>query len=153
VDRKEDSIFSLSHDRGALDQGPRGPECARLRTGPATTLKLVGSTFLVVAALASCSSATKSSALVSKQQGCTAVADVLSDGPDPDVDPVGYAQAQIRPLEELEISQPGLSQAVKNLAAAFSAYVSGPGAQSAAATARVSAAQHALNAICPGAAS
>ena len=138
---KEDSIFSLSEDRGVWgvsEQGRRQPEYVRLplrgprarfRSGPGRTLKLVGSTFLVVAALASCSSSPKSSALVGGQQGCTAVADVLSDGPDPDVDPVGYAQAQVRPLEQLQISDVGLSKAVKNLAAAFSAASSTMGGQ------------------------
>ena len=45
------------------------------------------------------------------QQDCITVSDVLSDGPDPDADPVGYAQAQVLPLEELSISEPALRAA------------------------------------------
>ncbi len=35
------------------------------------------------------------------KQTCKQVEAVLSDGPDPEADPVGYAQAQILPLREI----------------------------------------------------
>jgi hypothetical protein len=35
---------------------------------------------------------------------CHRISDVLSDGPDPSVDPVGYALAQVLPLREIKTS-------------------------------------------------
>ena len=37
------------------------------------------------------------------QQACEQVGDVLADGPDPDADPVGHAEAQILPLRQIHI--------------------------------------------------
>lgn len=109
---------------------------------------LVISATTTVAACGSSSSSGSSSSAV--QQSCTAVTDVLADGPDPDADPLGYAQAQILPLRQLKISDPGLNTAVQNLASAYQSFSSGTGTgQSAMA---VDAAQNAVNAICPGAA-
>jgi hypothetical protein len=109
---------------------------------------------LIVLALSACgsSSPASSSSLSAKQQGCTAVSDVLSDGPDPDADPVGYAEAQVLPLEQLKLSDATLSQSVHRLTAAYKAFSATNGAKGTAAAIKVSAAQTALNAICPNAA-
>ncbi len=74
--------------------------------------------------------------------------DVLSDGPDPGADPVGYAQAQILPLRQLKIADAPLQRAVQALAAAYEAVSSGNG--DSVSTKQVSAAEKAVNALCPG---
>jgi hypothetical protein len=82
---------------------------------------------------------------------CQAVSAVLSDGPDPDADPVGYAEAQILPLEQIHTSDPALQTAIDNLASAYQQVSSSNGASSAnKAAAR---AGNKINAICPGVAS
>ena len=96
------------------------------------------------------SSRSSSAALLGmpKQQSCVAVGDVLSDGPDPGADPVGYAQAQILPLRQLKIADAPLRRAVQALASAYQAYSSSHGDP--ASTKQVSAAEQAVNALCPG---
>jgi hypothetical protein len=86
------------------------------------------------------------------QQQCTSVADVLSDGPDPTADPVGYAEAQIVPLRQLKITDTALRRAVQQLATAYQAYSTSTGAAGTAAALQSSKAEAAVNAICPGAA-
>ena len=76
------------------------------------------------------------------------MADVLSDGPDPGADPVGYAEAQVLPLHELELPDTKLREVVDKLASAYQAYGSN-GAPSLAA--KVASEEKVLNAICPGA--
>jgi hypothetical protein len=75
---------------------------------------------------------------------------VLSDGPDPDADSVGYAQAQVLPLAQLKLSDATLSHDASRLAAAYKEFSSTNG--SAAAAVKVSAAETALNSVCPNAA-
>jgi hypothetical protein len=87
-----------------------------------------------------------------KQQDCTAVADVLSDGPDPTADPVGYAQAQVLPLRQLKVTDAPLRAAVTALADAYQAYSTSTGSANTAAAVQASKAEAAVNAICPGAA-
>ena len=98
------------------------------------------------------SSRSSSAALLGtpQQQYCAAVGDVLSDGPDPGANPVGYAQAQIRPLRQLKIADAPLRRAVQALASAYQAFSSGNG--DSVSTKQVSAAEKAVNALCPGAA-
>jgi hypothetical protein len=86
------------------------------------------------------------------QQDCTAVADVLSDGPDPDADSVGYAQAQVLPLRQLKISDATLSRDVLALARAYQALSTASGAGGHAAAAAVTKAENSVNSICPQAA-
>jgi hypothetical protein len=86
------------------------------------------------------------------QQDCTAVSDVLSDGPDPGSDSVGYAQAQVLPLQQLKITDAALHRAVLALTAAYQAFSTGAGAGSSAAALKVTKAENAVNAICPQAA-
>jgi len=87
-----------------------------------------------------------------RQRECTAIADVLSDGPDPTADPVGYAEAQIRPLRQLHISEPKLRSAVDKLASAYQAYSSSNAATARADAKKVATDEDALNVLCPGAA-
>ncbi len=109
---------------------------------------------MAVTACGSSSSSASAAALygTALQQQCTAVADVLSDGPDPDADSVGYAEAQVLPLRQLKLTDKPLNQAVQSLASAYQAYSTSTGAANTAAALQASKAEAAVNAICPGAA-
>jgi hypothetical protein len=118
------------------------------------TLGLLASTGLIAFTFSACgnSSSASSSSLSAKQQDCTAVSDVLADGPDPDADPAGYAEAQVLPLKQLKLADATLSQVVSRLDAAYTAFSATDGAKGTAAAIKVSAGERALNAICPNAA-
>ena len=107
-------------------------------------------------ALAACGSASSTSSTASLgsavQQGCTSVADVLSDGPDPDSDPVGYAEAQVLPLRQLTISDATLHRAVLTLASAYETFSTSSTSTRAASAAAVTKAENEVNKICPQAA-
>ena len=77
---------------------------------------------------------------------------MLADGPDPDADPVGYAEAQVLPLRKLKLADGTLAHAVRQLDAAYKSFSSTDGARGTAAATEVSAAEKAVNAICPNAA-
>jgi hypothetical protein len=79
------------------------------------------------------------------------VSAVLSDGPDPGADPVGYAFAQVLPLRQLHTSDSSLQTAIDDLATAYQDFYSSKGDKAAAKA--VSKASDEVNAICPGAAS
>jgi hypothetical protein len=83
---------------------------------------------------------------------CNQVSAVLSDGPDPDADPVGYAEAQILPLGQIHTSDAQLRAAIGNLATAYRAFFDSNGNSSKAKLA-VAAASKQINSFCPGAAS
>jgi hypothetical protein len=83
---------------------------------------------------------------------CTKVSAVLSDGPDPDADPVGYAEAQILPLGQIRTADAQLRAAISKLAGAYRAFFASNGSSSAAKLA-VAAASKRINSFCPGAAS
>jgi len=83
---------------------------------------------------------------------CTAVGAALSDGPDPDADPVGYAEAQIKPLREIQTSDHALRVAIGDLAQAYARVFASNGTSSAASKA-VAAAAVRVDTICPGATS
>jgi hypothetical protein len=137
--------------------------------GAVSTLTGLALSILAVAVVAACGSAGSpvAAALGSvRHQDCTAVAAVLSDGPDPTADPVGYAEAQVLPLERLKIADAPVRRATDGLAAAYKAFISagtahsghGAAAGSGSSTARttatlhVSRAQVAPNKLCPHAA-
>jgi hypothetical protein len=80
---------------------------------------------------------------------CSTVGAVLSDGPDPAADPVGYAEAQIEPLRAIHPSDQALRAAIRDLAAAYARVFASNGTSSAAGQA-VTAAAGKVNAICPG---
>lgn len=82
---------------------------------------------------------------------CTEVSAVLSDGPDPGADPVGYAQAQILPLGQIHSSDQHLQSAIDHLASAYHQVSTSNGA--ATANKAASRALAGVDAICPGAGS
>jgi uncharacterized heparinase superfamily protein len=107
----------------------------------------VAGALLLAAPPAGCGSS--SSSKVAVEQTCQQVAAVLSDGPDPTADPVGYAEAQVLPLRQIHTSQKTLHDAIDRLAAAYQTFSSTDGRK---AKVTVTAAANAVNAICPGAA-
>jgi hypothetical protein len=106
--------------------------------------------------LAACGSSSSGAATASTHPApaanvCVQVADVLGNGPDPDFDPVGYAEAQIGPLTAVKDAKPALQQALKALASAYEAeFRNGVNKQTKSA---VKSASHTVNTFCPGAAS
>ncbi|HEY6496835.1 MAG TPA: hypothetical protein VIZ43_26455 [Trebonia sp.] len=122
---------------------------AVMRALAATAVACVAVAVTACGSSSSSSSQTSSALLGSQvQQDCTSVANVLSDGPDPDADSVGYAQAQVLPLRQLKISDARLRQDVLSLAAAYQAFTAGGPAAAAA----VAKAENSVNSICPQAA-
>jgi uncharacterized heparinase superfamily protein len=99
--------------------------------------------------LAACGSSkpAPSSAQVEKQT-CEQIEAALSDGPDPEADPVGHAQAQILPLREIHTSDGALHRAIDTLAAAYRSFSSTDG--SSAAKSAVSTAGKTVERLCPG---
>src|SRR6202167_1744857 len=83
---------------------------------------------------------------------CAQVSAVLSDGPDPDSDPVGYAEGQILPLGQIHTSDAQLRAAIGKLAGAYRTFFDSNG-NSASAKLAVAAASKRINSFCPGAAS
>jgi hypothetical protein len=81
---------------------------------------------------------------------CQQVSAVLSDGPDPGTDPVGYAEAQILPLRQIHTADPTLSKAIGTLAGAYSGYFSSNGTGKTARAALTTAINR-INSLCPGA--
>jgi len=82
---------------------------------------------------------------------CQQVSEVLSDGPDPDSDPVGYAEAQFGPLSQIHVQDTALRDAITKLAAAYQEFFSTNGSSTA--KEAVAVASSKINSICPGAAS
>jgi hypothetical protein len=124
---------------------------ALIRTSAGTTVAFLA---LAVAACGSASSQTSSTVSLGSavQQDCTAVADVLSDGPDPGADPVGYAEAQVLPLRQLTISDTTLHRAVLTLASAYETLSTSSTSTRAASALTVAKAENGVNKICPQAA-
>lgn len=79
---------------------------------------------------------------------CQMVSAVLSDGPDPGADPVGYAEAQIIQLRQIHTTDDRLQLAVDRLASAYEVFFKTDGN---AARATVSRAAAAVDTLCPGA--
>jgi hypothetical protein len=112
---------------------------------------------LAVALVCACSSSAHSTAAVSSpaaaiQNACQQVSAVLSDGPDPDADPVGFAEAHILLLRQIITPDQALHGALSQLADANQKFVASNG-KSANAQEDVAVASKKLNSICPGAAS
>jgi hypothetical protein len=106
---------------------------------------------LVLAALlAACGSSSQSTAssTLAKRRACKQVEAVLSDGPDPEADPIGYAQAQVLPLRGIHASEAKLAGAIGELAFAYRQYGASKGSTSA--QARVNSATRAIKTLCPG---
>jgi hypothetical protein len=82
---------------------------------------------------------------------CQQVSAVLSDGPDPDADPVGYAEAQVDPLRLVTTHDSALQAAIVKLADAYQEFFTSNGSSTA--KEAVAVASSKINSICPGAAS
>jgi hypothetical protein len=80
---------------------------------------------------------------------CDKVLAVLSDGPDPTADPVGYALSQILPLGDIHTTYRPVGQALADLVAADKALVKSNGSDHAAATS-ITRSDDRLNKSCPG---
>jgi ABC-type phosphate transport system substrate-binding protein len=114
---------------------------------------------LAVLALTACGSSAPSSSAASGKATqtaettatCEQVSAVLSDGPDPGADPVGYAEAQVDPLRRISTSDAALQGAIDKLADAYQTFYTSNGTKTAGEA--VSVASSAINSICPGAAS
>jgi hypothetical protein len=119
---------------------PRSPALLR------RALTIVVTGLLGVVIVACGSSAASVNAGV--RQTCQQVEAVLSDGPEPVADPVGYAQAQVLQLRQIHASDEKLRQAIDALASAYETFFAENGASSAKGS--VSAAGRAIDAICPG---
>ena len=105
---------------------------------------------LLAVVLCSCGSSVHSVAAAA-QDTCQRVSAVLSDGPDPDADPVGYAEAQVLPLRQISTSDQALHNAIGQLADAYQEFYSSNGTSKA--KEAVAVASKKLDSICPGAAS
>lgn len=128
----------------------RQPAVAAAAATPVVALTLLLAGCGGSSASASASSAAPSASAVS--QACQQVGAVLSDGPDPDADPAGYAEAQILPLRQIHAPDQRLTTAISQLAAAYQQVFASNGT-SAAATRAVTGASKKVSAICPGATS
>jgi hypothetical protein len=111
---------------------------------------LIGLALLAAGVLSACGSSGGSSTLSTLTIECRQVGAVLGNGPDPEADPVGYAQAQVLPLRRIHGADRNLDGAITKLADAYEAASHGgtPSAKVA-----VAGAVHRLDAICPEAAS
>jgi hypothetical protein len=135
---------------------PRDAARARFRGPTLLALTSLGLTALLGACSSSAASSgpaaagTASTAAV--HATCAQVTAVLSDGPDADSDPVGYAEAQILPLGHIHTSDAQLRAAIGKLAGAYRAFFDSNG-NSASAKLAVAADSKRINSFCPGAAS
>jgi hypothetical protein len=143
---------------------PRGPRGLARKLRPArggggaalsSTRRLaaaaaIGGLVLGALVLGACGSSGSAQASTATSQACQQVSAILSDGPDPTADPVGYAEAQPLYLHKVHTSDPALRTAIDERDVAYQQMVATNG--SATATAAQTKASNRLNAICPGAA-
>jgi hypothetical protein len=107
---------------------------------------------VTVPLLAACSSSSSgggSSQAKAPAAFCQKVLGVMSDGPDPDVDPVGYALSQIAPLGQIHTSDQALERKLSDLIAADQTLVNTNGTDHAA-TKSIAKDDAGLNKVCPG---
>jgi hypothetical protein len=116
----------------------------------------LASVALAVPLWVACGAGSPSGATVTSAHAPTAVCQkvlgVLSDGPDPDADPVGYALSQILPLGQIHTSDRAVSTTLRSLIRADRALVTSDGADKTAKTG-IKKADKSLNKACPGVAS
>ena len=99
--------------------------------------------------LSGCGSGSSSTSAATAKT-CQQITAVLSDGPDPGQDPVGYAEAQILPLRQIHTPDAQLRTAITRLADAYTRFFASDG-NSTAALSSVTAAATRMNKLCPGA--
>jgi hypothetical protein len=118
---------------------------AKLRAWVLVPVLVVGAGTL----LGACGSgATANSEANIVKSACQKVGAALSDGPDPTADPVGYAEAQILPLEKIKVSDRKLQKAIDSLDSAYKDYFRASGAQGS--SALVKRALNSVATFCPG---
>jgi hypothetical protein len=128
---------------------PDKPQPRRRRTRvPAPGLPLAAGLILALAGCGGSAAAVQAGT----RDACKQIGAVLANGPDPETDPSGYAEAQILPLRQVHPANKSLQAAVSHLDATYQQLFASNGT-SATATAAVAAATKKVNAICPGAAS
>jgi predicted component of type VI protein secretion system len=123
---------------------------AQTTAAPRRWARGVTAALALMVLLAACGSSPKpatTSAQVEKQT-CQQVEAALSDGPDPEADPVGHAQAQVLPLRQIHTTDGALHQAIDSLAAAYQAFSSTNGASQS--KSAVSTASKTIERLCPG---
>lgn len=113
---------------------------------PACLALLVLSAGLMLSACGSSPSATNHAKVV--KAACLKVAADLSDGPDPSDDPIGYAEAQIRPLSQIKVHDAVLQNAIHYLDVEYKIFYQTNGA--AASKRAVNAALKIIDVYCPG---
>ena len=119
---------------------------------PAAGLALVPALALALAACGGSAGTSASAPASSSRQSCQQIGAVLADGPDPDADPAGYAEAQILPLRQVRIADQPLKTAVGQLDSAYQRLFRSDGSSTAAVKAAAAASKK-VSEICPGAAS
>ncbi len=108
---------------------------------------------LILALLCACNSPVHSAVSpTAVASTCQQVSAVLSDGPDPGADPVGYAEAQILPLRQIRAPDQALREAISGLADAYQQFFASNGTSSNGREA-VAVASRKVDSLCPGAAS
>jgi hypothetical protein len=132
---------------------------ARSRAGTTPAMTALGTTLLATTLLVSACASTghtaartdaAASGAPATQQTCLQVDAVLSDGPDPGADPLGYAQAQILPLTQIHASDQTISAAISTLADAYQSYYDAHGTGTTV-TSALNTAINRINSLCPGA--
>ena len=117
----------------------------------AELIALVLAVLLVCACGSAARTAASASPSTATENACQQVSAVLSDGPDPGADPVGYAEAQIIPLRQISTSSQALGAAIRQLADAYQKFFASNGGSQA--KEAVAVASSKVDSICPGAAS
>lgn len=115
------------------------------------TVALAAPALALAVLLAACGSTAKLASSTSAQvrrRACRQVEAALSDGPEPEADPVGYAEAQVLPLRGIHTADAKLERAIHDLASAYAAVSSSNGSRRANAAAHR--ASEEIDALCPG---
>jgi hypothetical protein len=115
----------------------------------AAAVAILALTMVVSACGSSAHSTASAAAAPVAESACEQVGDALSDGPDPDADPVGYAEAQVQPLQQIHATNPALAQAITTLAGAYSSFYTANG--TGAAKPALNSAIKRINSLCPDA--
>jgi hypothetical protein len=130
---------------------PRNPAAAGILRLASGGLALLGLSALLGACGSGGPAAGAAASPAVVRATCTQVSAVLSDGPDPTADPVGYAEAQVLPLRQIRTTDAQLKAAISKLDSAYRAFFASNGSSSSAKLA-VAAASKRIDGFCPGAA-
>jgi hypothetical protein len=141
------TLEDCRHDLGrTLPRTPlMGGTAVKVR-GTAMVAVLVLSSGLALSACGSNPSAANHAKIV--KAACVKIAAVLSDGPDPTADPVGYAEAQVLPLSKIKVRDAVLQNAIHYLDVEYKLFYQTDGAP--ATSKAVKAALKIIDVYCPG---